>query len=80
MASAITRLYPKNRYFIASISEKIVAYSIQYLPLCLSDPLVLAIEAHIIPITIMPYLKYLVLVPPFVILPLLAAVLRSTIA
>uniref|UniRef100_A0A0P5RTT2 D-beta-hydroxybutyrate dehydrogenase, mitochondrial n=1 Tax=Daphnia magna TaxID=35525 RepID=A0A0P5RTT2_9CRUS len=77
MASGILRLYPKNRYFIASLSDKIIACSIQYLPLCISDLLVSGIESHTIPIAIVPYVKYLVLVPSFVILLLLAAVLRT---
>lgn len=77
MASGILRLYPKNRYFIASLSDKIMACSIQYLPLCISDLLVSGIESHTIPIAILHYVKYLVLVPSFVILLLLAAVLRT---
>ncbi|KAI9553524.1 hypothetical protein GHT06_021442 [Daphnia sinensis] len=77
MASGIRRLYPKNRYFIASISEKMMAWSMQYLPLCISDLLVAGIESHTIPIAIVPYIKYIVLVPSFIILLLLAAGLRT---
>ncbi|XP_057378488.1 D-beta-hydroxybutyrate dehydrogenase, mitochondrial-like [Daphnia carinata] len=77
MASGIRRLYPKDRYFVASLSEKFMAWGMQYLPLCISDLLVSGIESHAIPIAIVPYVKYIVLVPSIVILLLLAAILRT---
>jgi 3-hydroxybutyrate dehydrogenase len=66
MTNAVSRLYPKNRYFVANMSDKIMAYGFQNLPLCISDRVVSAIESQIIPFEIVPYIKYFVMIPSFV--------------
>jgi hypothetical protein len=46
MAQSIAQLRPKDRYIIASPSEKVVAYAIQYLPNWMTDHLILALETN----------------------------------
>lgn len=65
MAKAVSRLYPKNRYLVAEMHEKLTAYGIQYLPLWFTDRVLLAIGAKSIPYDSVQYLKYALLIPIF---------------
>jgi hypothetical protein len=61
MAESVSQLRPKDRYLVASISDQIVAFGIQYLPQWLADSLILALEAP----TSLGYMSYL---EPFIII------------
>ncbi len=75
MVNAVSRLYPKNRYFVANMSDKIMAYGMQFLPLWISDRLLLAILDNPALFDSMQYFKYVVLIPFFATLLWLGAML-----
>lgn len=59
MGKAVLQLHPKDRYIVASLTEQLVAYGMQYLPLWLTDRLVPTMEAQ----TSLCYLSY---IEPFI--------------
>ena len=48
MADSIYRLHPKNRYFEASLFDKVTIYMIQFLPSALTDWLRLSFQTQLI--------------------------------
>lgn len=61
MVQSVSQLRPKDRYLVASLSEKFLAFGIQYLPQWLTDGMILELEAQ----TSLSYLSYL---EPFIII------------
>lgn len=61
MVKAVSQLHPRDRYAVASMTEKCVAYGMQYLPLWLTDHLLPAMEAQ-------TYLSYLSYLEPFILI------------
>jgi hypothetical protein len=41
MQDALIRRYPKSRYFVATLADKIVVYFHQFFPTFMSDPIIL---------------------------------------
>jgi 3-hydroxybutyrate dehydrogenase len=48
MTDALYREHPKNRYLEASLLDKIMTYSIQFLPTTLTDRLRLSFQSQLI--------------------------------
>lgn len=61
MVKAVSQLHPRDRYAVASMTEKCVAYGMQYLPLWLTDHLLPTMEAQ-------TYLSYLSYLEPFILI------------
>jgi len=61
------------------MSDNIMAYGLQNFPLCISDRVVSAIESQIISVEIVPYMKYLVMIPSFVCILSLVVMLHSIV-